>query len=481
MLPPINEAGFSRAHASPVGARVRARAGRRSGARARQRPQGSHRRRRRQGLREGRAGGRAARGRRGAGGAALPQVPAVDFAQFGPVESQAAGAHPEDLRAAPARQLGQPAARHAVRRGRHHRARGSARKLKDKADGAGVKLTPLAFVMRACVAGAAASSRTSMPRSMPSGENLVVQEVLAPRLRGRYAQRPAGAGDPRRRPQGRLRAGARAGRAVREGARRQAHRRPRCRAAASRSRAWAASAAPPSRPIINAPEVAILGVSRASHAAGLSGRRVRAAPDAAAVAVLRSSRHRRRRWRALHDHAGQDPRRAARRCSRRCREHVELRHAGPRQFQGRPGRRRAGATPATSSSSRAPLVTLETDKATMDVPASGGGRSRSAGEARRQGLAGLADRARRGAAAAAAGIGAHRGGRSGAPVATVRMPALRSVGRASVARSAEPSRVPRSVLVLGAGPGGYTAAFRAADLGLKVTLVERWHGSAACA
>ncbi len=31
-----------------------------------------------------------------------------------------------------------------------------------------------------------------------------------------------------------------------------------------------------------------------------------------------------------------------------------------------------------------------------------------------------------------------------------------------------------SLVVLGAGPGGYTAAFRAADLGLKVTLVERW-------
>jgi len=30
------------------------------------------------------------------------------------------------------------------------------------------------------------------------------------------------------------------------------------------------------------------------------------------------------------------------------------------------------------------------------------------------------------------------------------------------------------VLVVGAGPGGYTAAFRAADLGLKVALVERW-------
>ena len=31
------------------------------------------------------------------------------------------------------------------------------------------------------------------------------------------------------------------------------------------------------------------------------------------------------------------------------------------------------------------------------------------------------------------------------------------------------------VLVLGAGPGGYTAAFRAADLGKSVTLVERYH------
>ena len=29
------------------------------------------------------------------------------------------------------------------------------------------------------------------------------------------------------------------------------------------------------------------------------------------------------------------------------------------------------------------------------------------------------------------------------------------------------------VLVLGAGPGGYTAAFRAADLGLSVALIDR--------
>jgi len=34
--------------------------------------------------------------------------------------------------------------------------------------------------------------------------------------------------------------------------------------------------------------------------------------------------------------------------------------------------------------------------------------------------------------------------------------------------------VKADLVVLGAGPGGYTAAFRAADLGLQVTLVERW-------
>ena len=30
------------------------------------------------------------------------------------------------------------------------------------------------------------------------------------------------------------------------------------------------------------------------------------------------------------------------------------------------------------------------------------------------------------------------------------------------------------VAVLGSGPGGYTAAFRAADLGLKTVLIERY-------
>ncbi len=40
--------------------------------------------------------------------------------------------------------------------------------------------------------------------------------------------------------------------------------------------------------------------------------------------------------------------------------------------------------------------------------------------------------------------------------------------------SSEKSNYDTEVLVLGAGPGGYTAAFRAADLGLKTILVERY-------
>ena len=46
-----------------------------------------------------------------------------------------------------------------------------------------------------------------------------------------------------------------------------------------------------------------------------------------------------------------------------------------------------------------------------------------------------------------------------------------SAEKVTPASSAE---IKTEVLVLGAGPGGYTAAFRAADLGKKVTLVERY-------
>ncbi|WP_258090850.1 dihydrolipoyl dehydrogenase, partial [Wohlfahrtiimonas chitiniclastica] len=42
------------------------------------------------------------------------------------------------------------------------------------------------------------------------------------------------------------------------------------------------------------------------------------------------------------------------------------------------------------------------------------------------------------------------------------------------AATAAPSNVDCDVVVIGAGPGGYSAAFRAADLGLKVALIERY-------
>jgi dihydrolipoamide dehydrogenase len=54
---------------------------------------------------------------------------------------------------------------------------------------------------------------------------------------------------------------------------------------------------------------------------------------------------------------------------------------------------------------------------------------------------------------------------------TVRMP-IPDLSRA--ARAEGEYNRSTQLLVLGAGPGGYTAAFRAADLGLQVTLVERW-------
>ena len=53
-------------------------------------------------------------------------------------------------------------------------------------------------------------------------------------------------------------------------------------------------------PIINAPEVAVLGLSRLAHKPVYSRRRIRAPPDASTIAILRPSRNRRRRRRPLH-------------------------------------------------------------------------------------------------------------------------------------------------------------------------------------
>jgi dihydrolipoamide dehydrogenase len=54
-------------------------------------------------------------------------------------------------------------------------------------------------------------------------------------------------------------------------------------------------------------------------------------------------------------------------------------------------------------------------------------------------------------------------------------PPVSSKTPASAPQPTEPAqKYDFDVVVLGAGPGGYTAAFRAADLGMKVALIERW-------
>ncbi|WP_407524907.1 dihydrolipoyl dehydrogenase [Methylobacterium oryzisoli] len=147
------------------------------------------------------------------------------------------------------------------------------------------------------------------------------------------------------------------------------------------------------------------------------------------------------------------------------------------------------------------LIVLESDKATMDVPSpvagtvaevkikpgdkvsqgdlilllSGAGASTGAGAGTGAAKPGIAETAAAKPPSAASGhapgegqagygSSAAAGGNGAAPAAPA--------PKAAAPVSGEEMRA--EVLVLGAGPGGYTAAFRAADLGKKVVLVERW-------
>ena len=123
-----------------------------------------------------------------------------------------------------------------------------------------------------------------------------------------------------------------------------------------------------------------------------------------------------------------------------------------------------------------PLVTLESDKATMDVPAPFAGvvseMSVSVGDRVSEGsllltLDGASSSSSDGGAATSENGASEEGNTE-----------------VSVVREAEPPPPPPpsadggsdrdfQVVVLGSGPGGYTAAFRAADLGLKTALIER--------
>lgn len=114
-----------------------------------------------------------------------------------------------------------------------------------------------------------------------------------------------------------------------------------------------------------------------------------------------------------------------------------------------------------------PLITLESDKAAMEVP------SPVAGTVTEM-LAGVGDRVSTGTLIAR--VVAAEAGTGTGPAVTPAEPATPAAAPAPIAAAGYDGRVDQEaeVLVLGAGPGGYTAAFRAADLGLKVTLVERW-------
>lgn len=110
-----------------------------------------------------------------------------------------------------------------------------------------------------------------------------------------------------------------------------------------------------------------------------------------------------------------------------------------------------------------PLIELESDKATMEVPSPAAGTVKeikvSEGDNVSEGSVILV---LEGAAAADAPAAAPAAEAPAAPTAVA------PTGTASGAGD-----VHAEVVVLGSGPGGYTAAFRAADLGKKVVLIEK--------
>jgi dihydrolipoamide dehydrogenase len=128
-----------------------------------------------------------------------------------------------------------------------------------------------------------------------------------------------------------------------------------------------------------------------------------------------------------------------------------------------------------------PLVTLESDKATMDVPAPFAGTVVEVlvkvGERIGEGAL-VARVAPASSSAAAVAAAAPATPPAAAPVRsgdTVRLRQLDTApGPGAAARAEAVADVTLPLVVLGAGPGGYTAAFRAADLGLRVGLIERW-------
>jgi dihydrolipoamide dehydrogenase len=114
------------------------------------------------------------------------------------------------------------------------------------------------------------------------------------------------------------------------------------------------------------------------------------------------------------------------------------------------------------------LLTLESDKATMEVPSSAAGTvlSLAVTVGDKVGEGSVVAVLEAGEVAAAAPAPKAEPAPAPAPKPALQAPAAPDTGHKADFEC--------QVAVLGAGPGGYTAAFRAADLGLDVLLVERY-------
>jgi len=120
------------------------------------------------------------------------------------------------------------------------------------------------------------------------------------------------------------------------------------------------------------------------------------------------------------------------------------------------------------------LLTLESDKATMEIPAPFSGKLVEY-------LVQLGDKVSKGTPIARLEVSAEASPatvQAEAPAAAPAQAPVAATAPAAAPAPATPVGIPAAdiqcdVLVLGAGPGGYTAAFRAADLGKSVVLVEK--------
>ncbi len=120
------------------------------------------------------------------------------------------------------------------------------------------------------------------------------------------------------------------------------------------------------------------------------------------------------------------------------------------------------------------LITLESDKASMDIPSSDAGVVKEikikVGDKVAKGTLILVLEAEAGASATTANTEPPKA----EPAAPQSAPASPSVSAPTPAAPQGDNDITCEVVVLGSGPGGYTAAFRAADLGKKVVLIERY-------